>query len=241
MAWLVLGAGLLAAIILAASFLANAPPKTLLRALKWIGIGAAVIVAAFLIVTGRAAFLLPLVLFGMPVVRRWLRGGAARRFSFPGAAPSPGGASEVETATLRMALDHDSGTIDGDVIGGAFAGRNFASLGFSDLMALLAECRGGDAESAPLVEAYLDRAHPQWRAEAGEEPADQEGQGGRGGYETPMDAKEALEILELESGAGADEVKEAHHRLMKKLHPDQGGSTYLATKINQAKDILLGS
>ena len=54
-----------------------------------------------------------------------------------------------------------------------------------------------------------------------------------------MDVEEAYATLGLEPGASADAVKQAHRRLMKKLHPDQGGSTYLASKINQAKDVLL--
>jgi hypothetical protein len=242
MAWLILGASILAAIVLAGSFIANAPPKILVRAFKWIGIGGAVLIVSSLLVTGRAALLFPLILFGVPMARRWLQGGGGRRFPSFGSAPSSGGTSEVKTATLRMELDHDSGTVDGAVIGGRFAGRELGSLSQGDLLALLTECRRDDPESGPLVEAYLDRVHTDWRAEAGEGAGDQTGSDrGRDAYDTPMDAKEARGILELEAEATDGDIKAAHHRLMKKLHPDQGGSTYLASKINQAKDVLLGS
>ena len=244
MHWLILGASILVALVLAGSFFANAPAKTLAKAIKWGGIGLGILLMIGLFATGRGALLLPLVLFGFPAVRRILQGGS---FSFPsmGSAPSPGGTSEVETATLRMVLDHDSGTVDGDVIAGTFAGRRLGDIAVEDLVDLLDECRHEDGESAPLVEAYLDRAHPEWRNFAGEgyqEQTDREytGSDDPGGYDTPMSAKEARGILEIGPNASGDDIKEAHHRLMKKMHPDQGGSTYLASKINQAKDVLLG-
>ena len=56
----------------------------------------------------------------------------------------------------------------------------------------------------------------------------------------PMTVAEAYDVLGLKSGAGEDEIKAAHLRLMKKVHPDQAGSDWLAKKINAARDLLLG-
>ena len=55
-----------------------------------------------------------------------------------------------------------------------------------------------------------------------------------------MTVKEAIEIFNLEQNYTEEEVRAAYKRLMQKNHPDSGGSNYLASQINQAKDILLG-
>ncbi len=68
-------------------------------------------------------------------------------------------------------------------------------------------------------------------------------QRGLSGGEAPASAAvpldEAYLILGLAPGAGRDDVVAAHRNLMKRLHPDQGGSSYLASRVNEAKDVLL--
>ena len=136
-----------------------------------------------------------------------------------------------------MALDHDSGEMQGTVVRGRFEGRSLDSMSFDELIQLLAECQASDEQSVNLLETYLDREQgPDWR--------DHSAAGGAQSGATanaPMTRDEAHEILGLKAGASPEDVKEAHHRLMLKMHPDQGGTTYLASKINQAKDLLLGS
>lgn len=138
--------------------------------------------------------------------------------------------SEVETAELRMTLHHDSGQMDGEILAGSFQGRRLSTLDLDELRSLRAELT--DADSLRLLESYLDRHHPGWgdaaESAAGAQPSD--GQ---------MDEARALEVLGLEAGATQEEVVEAHRRLIQKLHPDRGGSTYLAATLNEAKRVLL--
>jgi hypothetical protein len=92
-----------------------------------------------------------------------------------------------------------------------------------------------DERSLRLLEAYLDRVHgASWRKPEDGERADDTGAGGG-----PMSEAEALSLLGLAPGATEDDIKAAHRRLMKQVHPDVGGSAYLAAKINEAKDLLL--
>jgi hypothetical protein len=176
-------------------------------------------------------FMAPVLMRTKAVWRRWLSA----------AGPSTGNVSEVETSYLRMRLDHDTGAMSGMVRQGRFTGRRLDELTEPELMEFWRECRVGDEASARLMESYLDRLQPDWRSGAA-------GAGGAGadagaGPRTTADAMtrdEALAVLGLTQGADAAAIKKAHRDLMMKLHPDQGGSTYLATKINRAKEILLG-
>jgi hypothetical protein len=135
----------------------------------------------------------------------------------------------VETAFLSMTLHHDSGRMTGSVKAGQFAGRELATLTLPELLTLLQECQVSDIDSVALLEAWLDRAHPDWRAEPAADP--------RSGA---MTRAEALEILGLAEGADEDAIRAAHRRLMRSAHPDQGGSAWLAARINAARDLLLG-
>jgi DnaJ domain len=141
------------------------------------------------------------------------------------------------TDTLRMQLDHATGELEGEVLRGPFAGRSLESLGLAELLQLLAGCQRDDPRSVPLLETYLDRRQPDWRAHVAGEQAGASGQ--QAGTAGTMDEATACSILGLSPGASADEIKAAHRRLMTKLHPDHGGSSYLAAQLNQAKDLLL--
>jgi hypothetical protein len=182
-----------------------------------------------------AMMLFPLAL-SMPLLSR------VRRLVDRFRAPRGGQSSSVATDFLRMTLDHDTGTMTGTVLRGHFAGLRIEEMGVGDLLALLRECRAADEEGARLLEAYLDRLYPQWRDELSGGPQGSAGGGGNGGARptgSGMTVDEAYAILGLTAGATPDQIKEAHRRLMVKLHPDHGGSDYLATQINRARDVLL--
>lgn len=140
--------------------------------------------------------------------------------------------STIRTEYLAMELDHDTGNMDGTVLQGEFSERRLSVMDLADLLELRQAC-ATDVDSLQVLEAYLDRAHEQWREQASGDsaPADLS--------EVAMDTELALEILGLEEGASEQEVVKAHRALMQKLHPDRGGSDYLAKKINLAKDHLL--
>ena len=129
-----------------------------------------------------------------------------------------------------------AGRMDGRVLAGAYAGRGFSTLSEIEQAALKAELATRDLEGARLFQAYLDSRTAGWRETVNDNPGSrQSGQGGS----SAMTEKEAYEVLGLKVGAGEEDIRQAHRALMKKLHPDQGGSTYLATRVNMAKDVLL--
>ena len=249
--YLILGIALLAGFLLAGRWYSTADTKTLLKALKWLLLGVVVSVALFFVFTGKLAWafatlpaLIPWFLRARQIARM------AKTFSrmsqaAGGGAPGTGNGatSDVETRFLRMTLDHTSGAMTGEVLAGAFVGRRVETLSMQEAVALLRECWTADEESAQLVEAFLERTYPDWRemADAGAGAgAHDSGGGTAAGGGGPMDRAEALKILGLEEGATFEQIKDAHRRLIAGMHPDHGGSDYLAAKINQAKDFLLG-
>jgi hypothetical protein len=232
--YLLIGVGILLLLVAAGRGFVRADPKTLVKGLRW---GAAVVGGGFalwLLVTGRLNQAIVLVAVLAPLFMRWKSLWNTLRNA---AGPARGQSSDVETAWLRMSLDHDTGAMDGTVLQGRWKGRRVSELSVEALLDLLAECRVNDADSAQLLEAYLERARPDWRAQAGEAQPRQETPAST----TAMTREEAYRILGLETGADEAAVRDAHRRLMMKMHPDMGGSDYLAAKINQAKDLLLGA
>ena len=230
---LLYGAGALVALWWLSKTFATTNPTALAKALRLVGGVLALGVAALRTLRGRIdmAFLLG-------GAGAWLLGWNG--LPIPGfgsrTAKRPGAVSRVRSAMIEMELDHDSGDMDGTVLAGAKAGRKLASLSELELKLLYDECVTSDGDGVRLLEAYLDRRFAGWRKDA-----DRDGDAGpiRDAPPGAMTEQEAYQILGLQPGASLDEIRQAHRTLMKKLHPDQGGTTYLATRVNQAKEILL--
>ncbi|UVK45483.1 DnaJ domain-containing protein [Mesorhizobium sp. AR07] len=161
----------------------------------------------------------------------------AMRASRPDTRPAPGKRSTVRTAALEMELDHDTGGLEGLVLAGRHEGKMLGAMGLAEIQHLYREL-SSDPESRQLLETYLDGRFPVWRKNA-------ETNGGEGLGVAPgpgaMTKEEAYKVLGLEAGAAAADVRKAHRRLMQRLHPDVGGTSFLAARINEAKDVLLSN
>jgi hypothetical protein len=219
-------AGLLVLILVGTAFL-RASPQRLADSLRIAGPLILGLVGAVLTATGRAGIggLLLSVAMAWYTSARLIR---TRR-------KTPGKRSTVRTAALEMELDHDSGVLEGVVLVGRFESRTLGAMSQAELIELLQEL-SGDPESRQLLETYLDSKFPVWRENA--KADDGHGKGAAPGSGA-MTKEEAYKILGLEAGASAAEIRKAHRRLMQRLHPDLGGSSFLAARINEAKDILL--
>lgn len=206
------------------------------------GIGVVVLMA----VTGRLHFVFASLAFLYPLLRRvlpsLLNGGVAEAGNGEASAGT-GNQSRVSSEILEMSLDHDSGAMSGKILKGPMAGRELADLSESEFLDLLQYCRAHDDDSARLLETYLDRRFgDSWRSDdpegADDGTAGDHGHSGNAGG--PLTESEALDILGLKPGASREEIIRAHRRMMQKVHPDHGGSNYLAARINEAKERLLG-
>jgi hypothetical protein len=235
---LIVGAVAVLVLYLLLQMFRAANPAALARALKIVGGIVSLAVAAFVGLRGELAVAIPLGIFGAGLLG-WSPftttgfGNFGGLFSGFNTQRSAGQSSQVRSQYLEMILDHDSGMLAGRIVAGPQAGR---SLDEFDLPQLAAMIPGFDAESVALLESYLDRRFPAWR-----ENAERNTAGGqrRAAASGKMTDEEAYQILGLQAGASRDDIGRAHRTLMKKLHPDQGGSTYLAARVNEAKDTLL--
>ncbi len=235
----------LIAVLVFFSWYKRAPKAQRKKIANRILIIAGVGVLLVLILTGRLNPLFALVVAAIPIVHRALsllqifQGVKGASNAFKGSrGPSPGQTSEVETRFLHMTLNHDSGDMDGKVLEGPQRGKRLSELALPQLIEMLHEYRRHDAQSAAVLEAFLDRYFTdQWRDGEARDEQRHAGTGGDG----KMSADEAREILGVGADATREQIIEAHRHLMQKLHPDRGGSTYLAAKINEAKRVLLNA
>lgn len=218
--------GLLVLILVVAAFL-RLDPASLAGTLRYAGPVVLAILGLAALLTGRAG------IGGMMLsgALAWYASNRVRS----GRRKTPGKRSTVRTAALEMELDHDSGALEGAVLAGRYEARTLGDMALNELKQLHAELPG-DPESRQLLETYLDSRFPVWR----EDPDAHSGEGlgvppGTGA----MTKQEAYKILGLEAGATAADIRKAHRRLMQRVHPDLGGTSFLAARINEAKDVLL--
>ncbi|MBX3500078.1 MAG: DnaJ domain-containing protein [Alphaproteobacteria bacterium] len=222
-------------------WLATASPASLATALR-----GAIFAAVALGIAGVLLFLvlrLPQFLFSLialaaPALVWWFRqrrasGKLGGGWSTPSGTQSTG----VETGWLRMSLDHDSGAMDGVILRGRWIGRTLSALSEAELFDLLDDC-AGDPQSVRVLEAYLDRRlDATWRDRR---PAYEEPPPRNQRRSDAMSRDEACAVLGVTPDASEEEIKAAHRRLMRKVHPDQGGSDELASRVNRARAVLLG-
>jgi hypothetical protein len=231
MASLLFGLVVLALALWALNSFTKVNPNTAAAVLKAGGGLGALALAGVLGVRGRLDVAIPLGLTGLGLLG-WLP------WSIPGfgarTRKSEGQVSRVRSAFVEMELDHDTGAMRGRILAGRHEGVTLDALDLATVIGFLVEI---DEESRALLMAYLDRREPRWREHA---QGDAAAGAGRTAWGNPkMTEEEAYQILGVLPGASAEEIGRAHRSLMKKLHPDQGGSTYLASRVNEAKDVLL--
>ena len=240
MPYFIIGIALLIGALLISRWYVNAPPTALIRVFKWLAIILAVFIVLFFLIVGPKVW----ALWALPVLFPWImRARAAARLAKNWSRMSGDNEkeqsdreqmSEVETGFLRMYLDHKTGEMNGEVIKGDYSGQTLRSLSLEELLKLLSEI-DKDTQSVQVLTAYLDRYHcDEWQQ-------NYSGSESGGNDRAAMTREEAYEILGLDGNASVSDIKEAHRKLMDKNHPDHGGSNFLATKINQAKDVLLGN
>ena len=156
-----------------------------------------------------------------------------------GNAVGPGSAggqneSRVRTKSLLMTLDHASGKMDGEILSGALAGKRLSDLTQNELKRFYQDCTESDPEALRILQAYIARERSDWK----DAPEDTSG-GEQPKIGDTVTVREAYDILGLEQGATKKEITQAHKQLMMQFHPDRGGSNYLASKVNEAKKVLL--
>lgn len=190
-----------------------------------------------LIARGGAEIAVPLLTVLAPLLIRWLNARPLPSLTRSGSGSSAGNSdqSTVTTRFLRMTLNHETGIMSGVVLTGSWVGKSLSELEMEDVLGLWRECQI-DPQSVAVLESYLDRQGPSsWRdtlREAGQTSSGVDHPAGLG-------LSEAYQMLGLQPGASREEIQAAYRRLIQRLHPDHGGSAYLASCLNRARELLL--
>lgn len=230
MSWFFLGGAALLALAALYQYLRNMDRRRLMRGLRWVVGGLLALITGLLLLVRR----FDIALFVGAGAVQVLRMGRLGPFSFDAVGADKGNVSTVRSYYFSMELDHDTGAVTGNVVAGQYAGADLMDLGEVETRLLLAEVEG-DVDSMSLLESWLDANRAGWREyfaaqDSGEAPPQ---------AESADPLAEAYAVLGLKPGATDDEIRAAHRELMKGVHPDHGGSSYLASKINAARDLLL--
>jgi hypothetical protein len=212
------------------------PPHKRKTEFTKLGVAVAVVVVIALTVMGKMHWV-GAAITGLLVAARQLLPTAIRLFPMLASlrnrsTPGSGQSSTVETEILRMKLDHGSGALEGEVLKGQHQGWHLSELDKTQLQGLLEYCQRRDQDSAQLLANYLQQRFSTDHSFAQGQPGP--------ATSSAMNNREALAVLGLNEGATEQEIIAAHRKLIQKIHPDRGGNDYLAAKINQAKDLLLG-
>ena len=185
-----------------------------------------IVIGVLLTALRRGVIGLPLIFIGVTWLRRTRGLGPIK--------PSGGRKSTVRSTHLEMELDHDTGELDGEILTGQMRGAKLSELSEEELLSLYQQIRS-DSESAALLESFLDRYHQGWQTGAQSSTSAWEESTSSG----QMSKQEAYQILGVTPEASREEIYDAWRRLIKRVHPDSGGSAFLAAKINAAKSVLL--
>lgn len=178
-----------------------------------------------LVITGRIPWLFAIISAALPFWRKIMAArsllGTFQRFT------GQSFNTRLTTQWLRIQFDVVARKIDAEILQGQYTGQHLSQLDDAAVQTLLDEC-SADKQSVAAIHAYLRARHSGWGGTSS--PAS---------INTELSRTQALEILGLEETASEDDIRKAHKRLMQKVHPDRGGSDYLAAQINAAKDYLL--
>ncbi|MEN8688498.1 MAG: DnaJ domain-containing protein [Desulfobacterales bacterium] len=203
------------------------PAKQRVAVLSTAGPVLVIMAGSLLTLLRRGAIGIPLIIIGVS----WWRRNRSKRPIIS----AEGKKSTVRSANLEMELDHDTGEMDGTILTGRLKGVRLSSLSIEELVSLYLNFRS-DTDSISLLESFLDRYYPDWRDRV--DSHDSRNRNDTSGFDN-MTRQEAYQILGLEPNASQEEIHQAWRRLIKGVHPDSGGSAFLAGKINAARDILL--